>query len=111
MYYKKHVFFCTNEKDSGKKCCAQAAALQMWQYAKQCCKEEGLMAQHNVRINKAGCLNRCAEGPCMVIYPEGRWYTYKNKADIDAIIDAELIENEAVERLLLADVDTGSINV
>ncbi len=75
MYYKKHVFFCINEKGKGNKCCAQDDALTMWQYAKQRCKEEGLSAHHNVRINKSGCLNRCAEGPCMVIYPEGRWYT------------------------------------
>ena len=101
MYYKKHVFFCTNEKDNGKQCCAQADALQMWQYAKQRCKEEGLSAGHNVRINKAGCLNRCAEGPCLVIYPGGRWYTYKDKTDIDVIIDEALMDDNIVTSLLL----------
>ena len=103
MYYKKHIFFCVNQKENGKQCCAQADALAMWQYAKQRCKEEGLLAQHNVRINKAGCLNRCAEGPCMVIYPEGRWYAYKNKADIDKIIDEDLLDNTIVESLLLVE--------
>lgn len=101
MYYKKHVFFCINEKENGKKCCAQGNALAMWKYAKQRCKEEGLSAHHNVRINKAGCLNRCAEGPCLVIYPEGRWYTYKNKVDIDRIIDEDLLDDNRVASLLL----------
>jgi len=101
MYYKKHVFFCVNEKGKGKKCCAQGNALALWQYAKQRCKEEGLSAKHNVRVNKSGCLNRCEEGPCLVIYPEGRWYRYKGQADIDAIIEEDLGENNIVERLLL----------
>ena len=101
MYYKKHIFICVNEKDSPKKCCAQGNALQLSKYAKQRCKKEGLTVHHQLRINKAGCLDRCAEGPCMVIYPAGRWYTYKNKADIDEIIDVDLIDGKVVERLLL----------
>jgi (2Fe-2S) ferredoxin len=99
MHYNKHVFFCTNQKDNGKQCCAEGDALAMWAYARERCKEAGLTAHDNVRISKSGCLGRCAEGPCLVVYPQGRWYRYETKADIDAIVDEDLTEGEIVTRL------------
>jgi (2Fe-2S) ferredoxin len=33
-----------------------------------------------VRVNKAGCLDRCAAGPVAVVYPEGTWYTFVDEA-------------------------------
>ena len=102
-FYNKHVFFCTNQKDPGKKCCAEADAAAMWQHAKQRCQEEGLSVNDNIKISKAGCLGRCAKGPCIVIYPEGRWYTYHSAADIDKIIEQELMNNEVVTELLISD--------
>jgi (2Fe-2S) ferredoxin len=56
-----------------------------------------------VRVNKAGCLDRCDEGPCIVVYPEAVWYTYVDEHDIDEIIDRHLIGGEPVERLRLPD--------
>ncbi len=55
--------------------------------------------QGKVRINKSGCLDRCEEGPVMVIYPEAVWYTYVDEHDIDEIIDSHLVEGKVVERL------------
>jgi len=52
-----------------------------------------------IRVNKAGCLDRCTEGPVMVIYPDNVWYSYKNKEDIDEIIQSHLVENKEVKRL------------
>ena len=54
-----------------------------------------------MRVNKAGCLDRCAGGPVAVVYPEGVWYTYVDKSDIDEIVDSHLIGGEVVTRLLL----------
>jgi len=54
-------------------------------------------------INKAGCLGRCDEGPVLVVYPEGVWYTYLDEADIDEIIDEHLVGGRPVERLRLPD--------
>ena len=103
--YKKHIFFCTNQKDNGKKCCAEADSLAMWQYAKQRCQQEGLTANDNVRVSKSGCLGQCSKGPCVVIYPEGRWYRYQQQSDIDKIIVHDLMEDEIVEELLLPTVE------
>jgi (2Fe-2S) ferredoxin len=52
-----------------------------------------------VRINKAGCLDRCAGGPVMVVYPQAVWYTFVDEHDIDEIIDSHLVKGQPVERL------------
>jgi (2Fe-2S) ferredoxin len=36
-----------------------------------------------------------------VVYPEGVWYTYVDREDIDEIVDSHLKEGRVVERLLL----------
>jgi len=53
-----------------------------------------------LRVNKAGCLDRCAAGPVCVVYPEGVWYTYVDDHDIDEIVDSHLKDGVVVERLL-----------
>ena len=54
-----------------------------------------------IRVNKAGCLDRCAGGPVAVVYPDETWYTYVDKSDIDEIVDSHLVGGKPVERLLL----------
>ena len=61
--------------------------------------ELGLSGEGKIRINQAGCLDRCEEGPCVVVYPEGVWYTYLDRADIDEIIEEHLQHGRVVERL------------
>lgn len=98
-YFKHHVFFCTNQREEGAKCCADADAQAMRDYAKTKVKKALLAGKGRCRVNNAGCLDRCQEGPILVIYPEGVWYTYRNKADIDEIIERHLLQGEIVERL------------
>jgi len=71
----------------------------MRDYAKARIKELGLSGQKQVRINQAGCLDRCEEGPVLVVYPEGVWYTYVDQHDVDEIIDQHLVNGVIVERL------------
>jgi len=52
-----------------------------------------------VRINRAGCFDRCDEGPLLVIYPQAIWYTFIDNDDIDEIIESHLINGKVVERL------------
>jgi (2Fe-2S) ferredoxin len=98
-YYRYHVFFCCNQREPPERCCANNDALALSQYAKQRIKALGLSGPGRVRINKAGCLDRCEEGPVIVVYPEEIWYTYVDKEDIDEIIDRHVIGGEIVERL------------
>jgi len=103
-YYQKHVFICTNQKEPGRKCCAAGDAENLWAYAKARLQELGI-DKYCIRVNKAGCLGRCSEGPAMVIYPEAIWYSYQNQADIDEIIDQHLLQDKPVTRLQLKSSD------
>ena len=98
-HYRRHVFFCCNQRDPPEKCCANAGALDMQGYAKARIKALGLNGRDNVRINKSGCLDRCEEGPVVVVYPEAVWYTYVDRDDIDEIIDRHVVGGEVVGRL------------
>jgi (2Fe-2S) ferredoxin len=98
-YYDKHVFFCCNQREPGAACCNNHGASEMRAYAKARVKELKLSGKGKVRINQAGCLDRCDEGPVIVVYPEEVWYTYVDKQDIDEIIDEHLMHNRVVERL------------
>lgn len=99
-YYRRHVFCCTNERPPGdpRGCCSEKDAVKLRTYLKNQAKKFGL---DDVRINAAGCLDRCELGPTIVIYPEGIWYTYKTRDDLDEILRVHLIEGGRVERLLL----------
>jgi (2Fe-2S) ferredoxin len=98
-YYRYHLFFCVNQRDDGTACCANHAAQAMRDYAKERVKSMGLAGKGRVRINTAGCLDRCEEGPVVVVYPEGTWYTYVDKVDIDEILEQHVIHGRVVERL------------
>jgi (2Fe-2S) ferredoxin len=98
-YYRYHVFFCTNQRDDGRACCANHGSPALRDYAKQRVKDLGLGGKGGVRVNNAGCLDRCEEGPVVVVYPEGTWYTYVDREDIDEIIEEHLIHGRVVERL------------
>ena len=100
-FYDKHVFFCCNQRDPGadRPCCNARGGSVMRDYAKKRVKELKLNGAGKVRINAAGCLDRCEEGPCVVVYPEGTWYTYVDSSDIDEIIDEHLVKGRIVERL------------
>jgi (2Fe-2S) ferredoxin len=98
-YYKHHVFFCLNVREDGRPCCASHDAERIQAHAKERVKKLGLSGKGMVRVNKSGCLDRCDEGPCIVVYPEGVWYTYVDEHDVDEIIDSHLVRGEVVERL------------
>jgi (2Fe-2S) ferredoxin len=37
-----------------------------------------------------------------VVYPEGTWYTYVDKEDLEEILNEHLVRGRAVERLRLS---------
>lgn len=100
-YYKKHVFFCVNQKAEGKQCCANEGGEEFFSYFKAALVKLGIHGPDNIRVSKSGCLGRCALGPCVVIYPEGIWYRYTSFIDLDEIISSHIQQGIIVERLLL----------
>jgi (2Fe-2S) ferredoxin len=100
-YYQRHIFFCLNQRPEGEDCCANHGAKDGFDHCKKRVAELGANGPGKVRVNKAGCLDRCAGGPVAVVYPEGTWYTFVDKADIDEIVTQHLVGGEVVERLVL----------
>jgi len=100
-HFSKHLFVCTNQKAAGKTCCANTGGEPYFDYLKEKLLELELHGPGRFRVSKSGCLGRCSLGPCLVIYPEGLWYTYANKADIDEIVDSYLVKGKHVERLII----------
>ncbi len=100
-YYSHHIFFCLNVREEGRQCCASCDAERLQAYAKERVKSLGLAGAGRVRVNRAGCLDRCELGPVAVVYPEGVWYTYVDENDIDEIVESHLANGKPVERLRL----------
>jgi (2Fe-2S) ferredoxin len=101
-YYKHHIFFCLNQRDNGEACCMDHDAQRAFDRCKSRVKAAGLNGPGGVRVNRAGCLDRCAGGPVAVVYPQAVWYTYVDEHDIDEIVESHLEGGRVVERLLLA---------
>ena len=76
--YKKHVFVCENQRNSsiGKSCGEVGSEFRMI-LKREIAKRK---LNNKIRINKSGCLGKCNQGACLVIYPEGKWY-FNIKAD------------------------------
>lgn len=100
LFYRKHVFCCTNTRPAGhpRGCCSEKGSEKLRAYMKNKAKKMGLS---DVRINNAGCLDRCELGPTIVIYPEGVWYTCRTEADVDEILETHVRNDGRVERLML----------
>ena len=98
-HFKHHVFFCCNQREPGANCCNNHGAQDLRDYAKNKVKALGLAGEGKVRINQAGCLDRCDKGPVLVVYPEAVWYTFIDREDIDEIVTEHLQHGRVVERL------------
>ena len=99
-FYKYHVFVCTNQREQYS-ACGDFDTQATRDYMKHELTRRNRHGEGQVRVGQAGCLGRCLSGPVMVIYPQGTWYTFLDREDVDEIIESHLINNQVVERLLL----------
>lgn len=107
--FQKHIFICVNERETGDErgCCAARGGHDVAAAFKKKLYERGL--KRVVRPNKALCLDQCAQGVTLVVYPEATWYGHVSVADVDEIIDQHIVGGKPVERLVLSpDVLTGA---
>ena len=102
-YFKRHIFFCLNQRGNNEACCADHNPQAAFDHCKKLVKSEGLAGPGGVRVNQSGCLDRCAGGPVAVVYPEAVWYTFVDNTDIDEIVESHLKQGVVVERLVLPD--------
>lgn len=99
--FDKHVFICTNRRPDGhpKGCCASKGAEEVRSLFKEELHKRGVKGR--IRANAAGCLDMCAQGVTVVVYPEGVWYGHVTKEDVVPIIEEHLLGGRPVERLIL----------
>ncbi len=99
-FYRVHVFCCTNRRpeNHARGSCAARGSVRLRDYMKARAKE---LALPGVRINSAGCLDRCEVGPTVVVYPAGIWYRMESTEDVDAILEGHIRDGRPVTALML----------
>ena len=100
LYFDVHLFVCCNRRPDGhaRGSCAAKGSERLRDYMKARAKELGLP---RLRVNSAGCLDRCELGPCLVIYPEGVWYRIGSTEDVDRILEMHVRRGGRATELML----------
>lgn len=101
--FEKHIFICENKRDpsDARGCCSQKGSIEVRDLFKKRLKELGL--HKKMRANGTGCLDACAHGPSVVVYPEQIWYGGVKVENVEEIIQSHLLNNKPVEKLLIND--------
>ena len=101
--FQRHVFVCVNERELSDKrgCCAAKGGADVAAAFKEKLYAAGL--KRIVRPNKAGCLDQCARGVTVVVYPDGVWYGGVTVGDVDEIIAEHILGGRPVRRLVIPD--------
>lgn len=99
MRFKHHVFVCENWRDPSdpRGCCGAKGSEAVRAALKNEIARRGL--ERSARANASGCLDACAHGPTVVVYPEGVWYGGVRVEDVAEIVESHLVNGVPVERL------------
>lgn len=101
MRFDQYVFVCLNERAEGhpRGSCVQRGAQEVFDLLKARIRERGLNLK--IRVNRAGCMECCEEGPAVMVHPDNKWYGKVTVEDVDEIIDKHLIGGEPIEKLAM----------
>lgn len=94
--YKRQIFICINNRHGESPSCGYSGSEEVVEELKKVAKEMNLKGK--LRVAKSGCLDLCAFGPNMMIWPEGIWYMKVTKEDIPEIIKTYLRLEEEEQR-------------
>src|SRR5260370_40763850 len=99
--FEKHIFICTNQRDSSspRGCCNPRGQGELQKQFKEKLKTRGLKARF--RANTAGCLDQCEHGPNIVVYPDAVWDGGGKEEDKEEITGSHLVGRQRGARLRL----------
>ena len=86
--YVRQIFMCINNRHGESVSCGHSGFAEMVEELKTVAKERNLKGK--LRVAKSGCMDLCAFGPNLMIWPEGIWYMKVTKEDIPQIVDTYL---------------------
>tara|TARA_R110001592_G_scaffold38582_1_gene127111 strand:+ start:235 stop:555 length:321 start_codon:yes stop_codon:yes gene_type:complete len=93
--FKKILFVCTNCREPGERvCCAEGGSVALHADLKQWVKDQQL--RRHIRVCKSGCMDRCEEGPNVLIMPDNVWVSGLDEAGL-ATLKARLIRDVGCE--------------
>lgn len=95
---RHHVFVCVNARPPfAKPSCGPQNAHETLMRLQETVDQRGLA--HEVKITACSCLGPCEDGPVLVVYPKGVWYTRVAPDDVEEIVDLHIKQGKPVERL------------
>ena len=89
---RSHVLIC------GGTGCTSSGSVKVREAMEKELAAQGLSDE--VKIVQTGCFGLCANGPIMIIYPEGTFYSHVKVEDVAEIVSEHLLKGRIVERLL-----------
>jgi (2Fe-2S) ferredoxin/predicted O-methyltransferase YrrM len=99
--FRFHLFICTQQKPEGVPSCPASGSLAVLEGLDREVQKRGL--RPDLQLTTCGCMGLCNEGPVMVVYPEGVWYRRVQSSDVSEIVDAHLLHDKPVNRLVWND--------
>jgi len=90
--FRAHVLVCCGTG------CTSSSSPQIMDRFSELLPTYGL--DKEIKIVKTGCFGLCAEGPVVVIYPEGVMYYRVTPEDVDEIVSEHLLKGRYVHRLM-----------
>ena len=91
--YIRQIHICINNRNGESPSCGYSGSEEVVEELRKVCKERNLKGK--IRVVRSGCLDVCAFGPNMMIWPEGLWYMKVTKNDVPQIVDTYLKLEEA----------------
>ena len=95
--YRAHVLVC-----SGTGCTASKSPQIIEEMEREIAS---LGLDREVKVVQTGCFGLCAEGPIVVVYPEGVMYYRVQPADVSEIVSEHLEKGRYVRRLMTSQAD------